>query len=270
MIKYNEAKNYYLVRYSKRHPVTKKTLSITRVNIKTKVEAEKIYKELIIKLDQKINSIVHPLWPEVMDKFIEHFKNRGIANNTIFNYRSALYAHTFKKWGNKHINEITTSNIRDLIFEDLSERSPSLKKDVLKYIRAVFNYAIDAGFIFRDPTPKIKFKKNKKIKAVLNESEISFLLQTAENFLKYRERRSAQISPKNDALHFKKDDWNQLPKERQKEIKTEFGIKPKLAKEGFVYFKKEKELNPIPAYVYQKINYSKKMEELRNEKSFLN
>lgn len=149
-----------------------------------------------------------------------------------------------------------------------SDRLFNKKENQLAEV-ARFEDAKKLGVGFKDKELSLAPYKE-EAKAFISRNSKNPKNQTAENFLKFREQRSSQVSPKKDAHHFKKDDWNQLPKERQKEIKAEFGIKPKLAKEGFVYFKKEKELNPIPAYVYQKINYSKKMEELRNEKSFLN
>ncbi len=143
-------------------------------------EAKKVYKELIIKMEKKLNRSLYPLWPEIVDRFIEHFKNRGIANNTVYNYETGLYAHTVKRWEHKQINEIETREIRELILTELMDRSESLRNNVLKYIRAVFSYAVDAGIIQRDPTPKLKFKKNLKIKSVLKEHEMFYLLKMAK------------------------------------------------------------------------------------------
>ncbi len=179
MIRYEEHKKAYRVSYSRRHPMTKKTTSLTRTGIKTMVEAKKIYKELIIKMEEKFNRSMYPLWPEMVDRFIEHFKNRGIANNTIYNYRTGLYSHTGSKWRKKQINEITTSDIRELVLDGLADKSEALRKDILKYIRAVFTYAAESGIVLRDPTPKVRFKKNLKIKTVLKEDEINYFLKMA-------------------------------------------------------------------------------------------
>ena len=180
MIKYEEKTKSYRVSYSKRHPVTKAATSLTRRGIRTMEEAKKVYKELIIKMEKKLNRSLYPLWPEIVDRFIEHFKNRGIANNTVYNYETGLYAHTVKRWEHKQINEIETREIRELILTELMDRSESLRNNVLKYIRAVFSYAVDAGIIQRDPTPKLKFKKNLKIKSVLKEHEMFYLLKMAK------------------------------------------------------------------------------------------
>ncbi|WPU66490.1 TraM recognition domain-containing protein [Peredibacter starrii] len=156
MIKYDEAKKLYRVSYSRRHPVTKQATSLTRTGIKTMEEAKRTYNELIIKMEQKFNRSLFPLWPEIVDRFIEHFRNRGIANNTVYNYKTGLYSHTVPRWEKKQINEITTSDIRELVLDGLGHKSEALRKDILKYIRATFTYAVDMGIIQRDPTPKIK------------------------------------------------------------------------------------------------------------------
>ncbi len=51
-IKYDQAKKHYVVTYSRRHPVTRIPRSLRRQGIKTKPEAERVYRELIIKLDE--------------------------------------------------------------------------------------------------------------------------------------------------------------------------------------------------------------------------
>lgn len=180
MIKYDEKKKSYTVSYSRRHPVTKESTSLRRIGIKTMEEAKKVYNELIIKMEQKFSRSLYPLWPEIVDRFIEHFKNRGIANNTVYNYKTGLYSHTIPRWEKKQINEITTSDIRELVLDHLADRSEASRKNVLKYIRAAFTYAVDMGIIQRDPTPKLKFKKTLKIKSVLKENEIFYFLKMAK------------------------------------------------------------------------------------------
>lgn len=178
-IKYCETNEYYIVTYSRRHPVTKEPRNLRRQGIKTKFEAERVYRELIIKLANKFNETVDPYWHEVVEKFLVSFANRGIANNTLINYESSLKAHTFDVWKERRINEISTSEIRDLIINRMSEFSESHRKSMLKFIRAVFQYAIEDNLIGRDPTPRLKFKIREKIKTVLTETEVKTLLKEA-------------------------------------------------------------------------------------------
>ncbi|MBD66532.1 MAG: site-specific integrase [Halobacteriovoraceae bacterium] len=179
-IKYNEAKKYYEVSYSRRHPLTKQSRSIRRVGIRTKGEAQKVFKQIKNELLRKFYDMAHPYWAEVVERFITHFVNSGMANNTVINYKTTLRAHTFEKWKFKRINEITTSEIRDFILEDLASYSEAHRKNMLKYLRAVFRFAIENDFIQRDPCPRLKFKRNEKIKKVLVESQIKTLLTKAK------------------------------------------------------------------------------------------
>jgi len=180
-IKYSREHKYYVVSYHRRHPITKQTKTIRRQGIKTKEQAEKVYKKLIILMGEKINEVLHPYWSVVVEEFLVSFMNRGVANNTLINYKTTLRAHTYKKWESKHINEITTTEIRDLIIEDMVNYSESHKKSMLKHIRAVFQFALDSDIIGRDPTPKLKFKVGEKIKLVLKESEVKILLKKARD-----------------------------------------------------------------------------------------
>ncbi len=179
-IKYNRERKHYVVSYHKRHPLTKEKKTIRRQGIKTKEEAERLYKKLIILMEEKINKVLHHFWETVVEEFLISFANRGIANNTIKNYRTTLIAHTYPKWGTRHINEIASGDIRDLIIVDMASYSESHKKSMLKHIRAVFNFALENEMIGRDPTPKLNFKLGEKIKLVLKENEIKTLLKRAK------------------------------------------------------------------------------------------
>jgi len=178
-IKYVRETKSYFVTYYRRNPATKKKITMKRQGIETKAQAEKVYKKLILLMEDKINEAIFPYWPQVVDDFLISFRNRGIAKNTIINYETTLKAHTYSKWEKKFINKITTTEIRDLIIEDMAKYSESHKKSMLKHIRAVFQFALDSDIIGRDPTPKLKFKMGEKIKLVLKESEVKTLLKKA-------------------------------------------------------------------------------------------
>jgi integrase len=179
-IKYNEDKKYYVVTYSRRHPITREPKGLRRQGIKSREEAERAYRELIVKMSHKFNEVIDPLWHEVVNKFLINFSNRGVANNTLLNYKSSLETHTFEKWGGTRINKITTSQIRDLILDDLAHFSESHRKSMLKFIKAVFRFALESDILQRDPTPKLRFKVGEKIKKVLTENEVKLFLKEAK------------------------------------------------------------------------------------------
>ena len=179
-IKYDEEKKYYIVTYSRRHPVNRKPRNLRRQGIKSKAEAQKVYKKLIIELGEKFNQNLHPLWPDLVAKFLEYYANCGIAKNTLQNYKQCIEANTFHLWNKKRVNEFSTAELRDFIQIDMSKFSEAHRKNMLKYLRAIFRYAVENDIIPKDPCPKLKFKKNEKIKKVLNESEIRIFLQKAK------------------------------------------------------------------------------------------
>lgn len=179
-IKYNEAREHYEVSYSRRHPITKKSKNIKRIGIKTKSQAIKLEKQIKNELLRKFYDIKHPFWNDVVSDFITHFINQGMANNTVTNYRGALKVHTYEKWKDRRITEISTTEIRDLILEDLASFSEAQRKNMLKFIRAVFRYAIECNIVQRDPSPRLKFKTGEKIKKVLTENQIKTFLKAAK------------------------------------------------------------------------------------------
>jgi len=179
-IKYNELKEYYEVSYSRRHPVTKKSRNIRRIGIQTKAEALKVHTQIQNELIKRFFNDQYPYWNEVVERFIVHFINLGMANNTVINYRGTLRMHTYDKWKHKRINEISTSQIRDLIIDDLTSYSEAHRKSMFKHLKAVFRYAIESDLLQRDPSPKLRFKKNEKIKKVLTENQIRHFLKSAK------------------------------------------------------------------------------------------
>lgn len=175
-IKYNEEKKYYEVSYSRRHPQTKKSRNIKRVGIRKKTDAIKVYEQIKNELLRRFYETSYPYWNEVVDKFIINLINLGMMNSTVINYKGSLREHTYEKWRGKRVHEITTSEVRDLILEDLSSYSEAHRESMFKYVKAVFRYAIETGCLQKDPCPKLKFKRNEKIKKVLNEKQVKELL----------------------------------------------------------------------------------------------
>lgn len=167
--------------YSKRHPITKKPIGLRRRAIKSKREALKIEKDLILLVNEKINKAITPTWEELVEKFYEWQKQQDISSKTAETYYLCLKAHTYGEWRETAANRITGQEIRTLILGELSHRSASHQKNILKYIRAVFNFGIESGVLEKNPTPKMKFKIGNKLKAVLTEEQAKKLLNHARS-----------------------------------------------------------------------------------------
>lgn len=86
-IKYNRKKRSWEVSYSKRHPLTKRPYSLRRIGINNKSEAEKVYRELIVQLNAKLATVHHPMWKDTVLEFLEDYRNRGVKEATVLNYR---------------------------------------------------------------------------------------------------------------------------------------------------------------------------------------
>ena len=178
-IKFDENKKYWVAFYSKRHPVTRKPLSILRKGFKSKAEALRAEKELVLEMDQKLKKITVPCWNEVVLNYIDSLANSDVSKKTVETYKLCLEAHTLPTWGKRLIDEITGLEIRELINQK-ADRSQSHQKNILKYIRAVFTFAVEKGVIGSNPTPKMKFKIGDKIKSVLTFEQVKIFLTQAK------------------------------------------------------------------------------------------
>lgn len=179
-IKFDENKKYWVAYYSKRHPLTRKPISMQRKGLKTKSEAYKVEKELVLAMDLKLKKVTVPNWKQVVSQYITNLSQRDISNKTVETYRLCLEAHTIDTWGERLIDDITSLEIRELIRLKVSDRSPSHQKNILKYIRGAFSYAVEKGILNSNPTPAMKFKIGNKLKSVLTLEQVKILLTQAK------------------------------------------------------------------------------------------
>jgi integrase len=134
--------------------------------------------ELIVQVEKKIHASVVPDWETSVASFLVHSRNRGLTEKTIHDYGVCLKAYTFEPWGARPVDSITTEEIRALM-KATEGKSTSHRQNILKFIRAVFEYAIEIGHIQRNPTPRMKFQQGVKIKKVLTEEQARLLLKRA-------------------------------------------------------------------------------------------
>lgn len=170
----------FLVRYSKRHPITGVSYGLSRKGIKTKREAERVEKELVLRVADMIKRKITPTWGAVLEAYIVSLSSCDLMNKTIYNRNTVLRAHTMPLWADRLIDEITTSEIKMWFQDCLQKNAESHRHFILKSIKSVFEFAIDEGHIQRNPTPLIKFKQHDKIQAVLSEDQIKVVLRRAQ------------------------------------------------------------------------------------------
>lgn len=179
-IKFNQKTGMYEVSYHKRNPVTKMPVRAGRINIPSKAEANRIFVQLVAQVERKIHEAVVPTWSATITSFLETCRNRGLTENTISDYSTCLDAYTFKEWGKRPIDTITTQEVRELIRQKAGDKSPGHQKNILKFIRGVFNHGVETGAIARNPCPDMKFRIGDKIKKVLTEEQLRTFLNKAK------------------------------------------------------------------------------------------
>lgn len=169
----------FLVRHTKRHPILRKPIDRKR-EARSLSEAKKIEKQLIIEVEEIIHRKVVPTWSKLLEDYLHACADRGLNKKTVYNDSTCLNAYTLPAWGNRLADSITTQEIRDLIQQRVGHRSLAHQKYILKCIRQVFLYGVEANAIMRNPTPQMKFKLGDKIKPVLTEEQARYLLSKAK------------------------------------------------------------------------------------------
>ena len=182
MIKFNKATGFWEVSYSKRHPKTRMPYSRKKINLKSEAEARRTERQMVAELELKFQEQVVPKWFALVQEFMESKLISDWTQKTYQNCQFNLNAHTIPIWGDRLIDSITTKEIRDLLLVTVGDRSESTKQSLLKFIRGAFEYAVEAGYINRNPAPTIRFKIGKKIENVLTEEQIRHLLHKAKEF----------------------------------------------------------------------------------------
>lgn len=174
-IKFCDQTKTYTVQFTKRHPITRMPIPKRRKGIKSLAEAKRVERELIIAVEEKIRAKMIPSWEKLIDGWEAEARSRDLTNKTIDNYKYTLSACT-SKWNARLCDTITTQDIRSVVVDDCGKKSDSQKQVILKYIRCVFAFGVEAGHLSRNPTPTMKFRTGDKIKKVLTASQAETLL----------------------------------------------------------------------------------------------
>lgn len=153
-----------------------------RIGLESKIAAQKMEKKLVIEVEKKVMDRGGFSWKKVIELYFVHLENEPISKKTIDNYRLCLEAHTLAEWGTRPIASISAIEIKNLINVKLVNRSESHRKNLLKYIRGVFNFAVESNFIPRNPSPKMKFRIGDKVMGILTEAQARAFLAKAKEY----------------------------------------------------------------------------------------
>jgi integrase len=178
-VKYCKLKGCWEASYSKRHRDSKQPITLRRTGFKTKSEALRVEKRLVVLVSEKANLDVIPKWPQSMAEYWQKCRIDGLTEKTINNGSKCLAKATIPLWEDRFITEISTDEIRFLVKETYGHFSKHYQKAILKWIRLVFRFAVENGHLERNPAPHIKYKLGEKVTTVLKEKEIEVLLSKA-------------------------------------------------------------------------------------------
>lgn len=127
-----------------------KQLQRKKKNIKFITEAKKFRTKFIeeLKSMKAEHNRGDMFWSQALEIYLEEQKEmraRGeISDSTLLTRESTLRAHT-GCWSSMKLSDFHQSFVKDFIFKKLKEKSPETKKNILKFIRQVFNYQISLG-----------------------------------------------------------------------------------------------------------------------------
>lgn len=165
--------------YGKRHPKTKKPVTLRRKHLKSEAEARRVERELVLLIEERMKAVVLPRWGTFVDEYLAFCRLDGMKEKTIYNRQVCLKAST-ADWNDRFLDAISADDIRKVIRVDLADRSCSQQKSIFQYIRCVFEYAVERDLIPKSPAPELKFRLGDKIKKVLTEDQVRMLLNRAK------------------------------------------------------------------------------------------
>ena len=153
----NKIKVGYDVQVSIRHPTTRKKHFLRR-RARTKWEAETLSAQLKQELRDQVNGRKIPRWED----FLISYERDCLVNkaaSTKHNELSILKAHANVPLSKKLLDQINEGDIRSIIQNVPADRSESLKHNIRKCLKNVFNYALDCRYIKDNPCTRIRLGK---------------------------------------------------------------------------------------------------------------
>lgn len=147
---------------------------------RNQAEAYAVERELLTEIEEIVAGKDNIKWKELVQKYYEHSK-RTKAPSTCDRERYSIEAHINPAFNDFPISEITRAMVEDLVMEKLSQKTKSTQKTVLRYVSSIFNYAIDRGYVDKNPcqgmSKLIRVPETKL--GILNAEQVQYLLDSA-------------------------------------------------------------------------------------------
>lgn len=179
-ISYDTETNTWCAFYSKRHPITRQSTVLRRIKLKSQAEAKRTERELVLLVEKKITKRTDPEWPVLLDEYFLFKKDNGWGLKTLEDAKLMLTAHTLDHWLKAKVSTISRRMAIDLIQKAVGNKSSGTQQALVKYIRGVFQYAVDSNYILNNPLTRYNIKQGDKIKGVLTSEQVRVLLDRAK------------------------------------------------------------------------------------------
>jgi integrase len=147
-----------------------------KLGLKSEREALRFEFDLKTELESHRSKI---LWSTWVQQCLEQCRLE-YKYSTWLNYKTILDKWVNPRWSSRFIDEITTSDVHDLIFNIVDGVSYWHRRNILKLVRRIFMMAVEDGVLAKNPTLKIKVKVPQAVQKVLNPNEIEILLKEAK------------------------------------------------------------------------------------------
>jgi len=149
----------------------------TRRGIPSEREAKRLELEFRYELMQRKNKT---LWSNWIEHFLERYRIE-FRNSTYLNYKKLLEKWINPVWNDKNLEDITPTDVHDLVFNHIQNVSSHHRQSLLKIIKRVFGMALEDGLITRNPASSIRVRVAEANQQVLNSKEIAILLREAKS-----------------------------------------------------------------------------------------
>ena len=156
---------------------TGKQKGFRRCGINSEREAKRIefdLKNSLLEVKSKI------YWKELIGRFLDIYKLK-YRNSTFVGYKFNFDKWINPEWNSRYIDEITTGDVHELIFEHVQGVSSHTRKNLIKMIKRVFQFAIEDNLLSRNPAAGIKVKLADANQKALNKNEIAIFLKAAKS-----------------------------------------------------------------------------------------
>ncbi len=156
---------------------TGRQVGLRRRSISSEREAKRIEFDLRVELEGFKSKVSWAKWTE---HFLERYRVE-YRNSTYVNYKNIIEKWVSPSWEKRFIDEITPSEVYDLVHEQIVGVSSHFRHGIAKVIKRVFQMAVEEGVLNRNPAVGIKVKTADANQKVLNKSELNILLKQAKS-----------------------------------------------------------------------------------------